>query len=77
MASPAPKQPPRQNVLETEEAARQSVKPNVALVPGRIPIARPVVSTAPPAKPYHPTLRPSIAVLAVFDDGKRLHEDFS
>jgi hypothetical protein len=70
MASPAPKPPLHGTVLETDEDARQSLKPSVAVAGGQIPIAQPVASSAPAAKPYHPTLRPTIAVLTVFDDGK-------
>jgi FHA domain len=67
-------------LIETEDDVRQALqsghkgRPPAPAVPAELspaPVpAQPPQSTARPAVPFRPTVRPPVAVLTVFDDGK-------
>jgi pSer/pThr/pTyr-binding forkhead associated (FHA) protein len=66
---PSPSQPqqPTGTLLETDDAIRQALQPNK---PGTPLASKPPAPSTSVARPYCPTLRPPLAILTVFDDGK-------
>jgi pSer/pThr/pTyr-binding forkhead associated (FHA) protein len=72
---PSPQPPPEPErpgtLLETDEDIRQALQSNKPSKPTAKRAATPkIATTSSSARPYRPTLRPPIAVLTVFDDGK-------
>src|SRR5271170_3053914 len=64
-------------LIETEDDVRQALQsgqkghPSVPSIPSELsPAPVPAQSAARPAVPFRPTVRPPVAVLTVFDDGK-------
>ena len=74
---PPPNQPHPQpersgTVLETEDDIRQALLSGAKINPQRPAQAEPVTlaQAGPPAHPFCPTVRPPVAMLTIYDDGK-------